>query len=674
MLASKNFFVKEKLVIAILSAASALCHAQTEHGKDTVYNKTQELKEVTVTSKTTTKRMIGAVNGMQISQQEMFRAACCNLGESFTTNPSVDVSYSDAATGAKQIKLLGLAGIYVQMLTETMPAFRGSAQPFALGYVPGTWMKSISVSKGAASVKNGYESITGQIDIEYLKPDDEEKLNINLYGDLMKRFEVNADRNFHLSNKLSTNILAHYEKRSGFHDGNGDGYQDSPNIEQINIANRWKLNNGKYLMHAGWSMISEKRKSGTDYSPDVNIDIDTKRYEGYMKHAFIINPEKQTNIAFLANAALQQQDAMYYIYEASRYGVNEKNLNAQLMYETNITDNHSLSTGLSLNHDYLKQDIVKRHWENVNSLPMRGIVQNGLVDKETTYGAYAQYTYNLGTAITAMAGIRWDHSSLYGNFVTPRAHVKFQPFDELSIRISAGKGYRTVHPYAENHNLMASGRLLFCTEELKQEEAWNYGISARLNIPVADKTLKLNAEYYFTDFINQAVIDYEMEMNDIQIHNLDGESFSHVFQIDATYPLFKGVEVTAAYRKNIVKCTYAGELKTKPLTPDYKALLSIGWKDRLDLWQIDVTLQMNGGGRLPYPYPAFKPYEQLTAQVTRRFRHFDIYIGGENLTNYKQDCPIINAQLGPSAYQFEPTLVYGPIEGAMAYAGIRVKI
>lgn len=667
--------MKRLLSIALLIAASAFSHAQSRHVKDTVYNKTQELNEVTVTSKTTTKRMIGAVNGMQISQHEMFRAACCNLGESFTTNPSVDVSYSDAATGAKQIKLLGLAGTYVQMLTETMPAFRGSAQPFALGYVPGTWMKAISVSKGAASVKNGYESITGQINIEYLKPEDEEKLNINLYGDIMNRYEVNADRNFHLSDKLATNILAHYEKRSGSHDGNGDGYQDSPNIEQLNISNRWNMVNEHYILHAGWSLISEKRKSGTDISRNVNINIDTKRYEGYMKHAFILNHENHANLAFIANAALQQQDAVYYGYKSSRYGVNEKNVNAQLLYETELVENHSISTGLSLNHDYLKQDVVKRLWDVYNpNVIVKQNVQKGFVDKETTFGAYAQYTYTLGTAITAMAGVRWDNSSRFGGFVTPRAHVKFQPCDELSIRLSAGKGYRTVHPYAENHNLMASGRLFICTEELKQEEAWNYGISAGINIPVADKTLKMNAEYYYTDFINQAVIDYELSRSEIQIHNLDGESFSHVFQIDATYPIFTGVELMAAYRRNIVKCTYGGELKAKPLTPDYKALFSLGWKDRLDLWQIDVTMQVNGGGRLPDPYPAFKPYEQLSAQITRRFRFFDIYLGGENLTNYKQDCPIIDAHFGPSAYQFEPTLVYGPIEGTMVYAGIRVKI
>lgn len=655
------------------------------HGKDSVYNKAEQLDEVTVTSKTTTKRMIGAVNGMQISQQEMFRAACCNLGESFTTNPSVDVSYSDAATGARQIKLLGLSGTYVQMLTETMPAFRGSAIPFALSYVPGTWMKSISVSKGAASVKNGYESITGQIDIEYLKPDDEEKLNINLYGDIMQRIEANADRNFHLSDKLSTNILLHYEKRFGCHDGNDDGYQDMPNIEQFNIGNRWKLKDGRYLMHAGWSFINEDRNSKTmlmDKPSLPGISIGTKRYEAYMKHAFITNPEKQANIALLANAAMNQQDATFY-YKG--FGINEKNINTQLMYETDINDNHAISSGISLNYDYLKQSVgTPDNTVGSASQPGESKIWKNIRDRETTYGIYAQYTYTLGTSITAMAGIRCDYSSIHHAFITPRMHIKYQPCDIVSFRISAGKGYRTVHPYAENSYLLASGRNLYA-EEMKQEEAWNYGISAALNIPLADKTLKINAEYYYTDFINQAVTDYASRQDMIYIHNLTGKSYSHVYQIDATYNLIEGMDITMAYRRNNVKCTYGvlpqwssenerSFVADKPLTSEYKGLFTASYKDQLELWQIDLTLQLNGGGIMPDFKTTYDAYPQLSAQITRRFRHFDLYAGGENLTNYKQKNPILYAHEGPSSSLFEPTFVYGPIEGAMAYAGIRIKL
>ncbi len=663
--------MKQKYLLfsALSTMASTGAYALTAEGTDsisatdsTVY-KDQQLQEVNVVARRAgTSRMRGAINGMNINQQELFKAACCNLGESFTTNPSVDVAYSDAATGARQIKLLGLSGTYVQMLTENMPNFRGAAIPYALGYVPGPWMKGIQVSKGSASVKNGYESITGQINVDYLQPEDERKVEANIFGDTKSRIEVNADANVHLSDKWATEILLHHENIFKNHDDNGDGFYDMPGREQYNVQNRWVYKGSKYIFHGGLGALKEIRTSGQDdehsdaaiHNP-YRIKLHTYRYEGYMKHAFIINPEHGTNIAFMTSASMHQFDATY---GNKYYDLNEKNLYGSLMFETNFSASHNLSAGLSLNHDYLGQD-----------------------GKETTPGAYAQYTYTLGTTLTAMAGVRLDHSSMYGTFVTPRFHLKYSPTDIVSLRLSAGKGYRTVFALAEYNYLLASGRQLLIADHLKQEEAWNLGFSAALNIPLADKTLKVNAEYYYTDFKNQAVVDYDSDSRYITIDNLQGKSYSHTFQIDATYPIVKGLELTAAYRLNDVRCTYNGTLKEKPLTSKYKALLTASYKTPLGLWQFDATLQLNGGGRNPDPYtladgtpswsPHFSSYEQVSVQVTRWFRHWSIYVGGENLTGFKQKTPIYGSS-NPWGKDFEPTLVWGPVEGRMFYAGVRV--
>lgn len=509
----------------------------------------------------------------------------------------MDVAYNDATTGARQIKLLGLSGTYVQMLTENLPNFRGAAIPYALGYVPGPWMKGIQVSKGSASVKNGYESITGQINVDYLKPEDEQQV----------------------------------------------------------------------------------------HSDDIyRIKLHTNRYEGYMKHAFILSHEHGTNIAFMSSASMHQLNAQY----GNRfYDLNEKNLYGSLIFETNFTHQHNLSVGLSVNHDYLGQ----RANVNVSPRPTVGLEDSPYLlsemqrmnEKETTPGAYAQYTYTLGTKLTAMAGVRFDHSSLYGNFFTPRFHVKYSPIDAISIRLSAGKGYRTVFGLAEYNYLLASGRNLNIGEDLQQEEAWNYGLSTAFYIPMFGKTLKLNAEYYYTDFRNQAVVDYDANKGLISIYNLMGKSYSHTFQIDASYPLLKGLEITAAYRLNDVKCTYdyGKTLKEKPLTSKYKALFTASYKTPLGLWQFDATVQLNGGGRNPEPYqladgsqswsPRFHSFEQVSAQVTRWFRHWSIYVGGENLTGFKQKAPIYGAS-NPWGSDFEPTLIWGPVEGRMFYAGVRV--
>ena len=645
----------------------------------------QNLQEVRVVSrKAGVSRMAGAINGSIINKDELFKAACCNLGESFTTNPSVDVNYSDAATGAKQIKLLGLSGTYVQMMTENLPNFRGAAAPFSLGYVPGPWMQSIQVSKGAASVKNGYEGITGQINVEYLKADDVPGVVANIYGDTDGKFEANATGNIHLNNKLTTELLTHYENRWGANDMNMDGFKDMPNILQYNLQNRWIYKSDHYMLRAGLSLISEHRIGGQtlkELDDDMRknlegkelygIDVKTNRYEAYMKHAFILNKEHGTNIALMATGSMHQEDALY---GYKTYYVNEKNLYASLMFEHNFNKRHNLSTGLSLNHDYFGQ--LYRLTNEAGAAKTRDN------EKETVPGVYAQYTYNLNDRLIVMAGIRADHSSEYGNFVTPRFHMKWQANDIIGFRLSAGKGYRSVHALAENNNLLASSRKLVIADNLKQEEAWNYGISSQMNIPLFGQTLKLNAEYYYTNFENQAVIDFDSDVHEVRISNLNGKSYSHVFQIDATYPLFKGMTLTAAYRRNYVKETYDGVRMDKPLLSKYKGLVSASYKTPLGLWQFDATIQLNGGGRMPKAYTLasgeqsweqnFKAYGLLSCQITRWFRHFSVYIGGENLTGFKQKHPVVDA-MNPWGSQFDTNMVWGPITGAMGYIGMRVN-
>ena len=674
------------IYLAGLTLLSVLPATAQEAAVDTTATmKDQTLDNVTVTTRRASVRSLaGAINGKDILRDELFKAACCNLGESFVNNASVDVNYSDATTGAKQIKLLGLSGTYVQMLTENLPNFRGAALPYGLGYVPGSWMKSMQVSKGNTSVKNGYEAMTGQINVEYVKPEDPTGMSVNLYGSTMGKFEANADGNIHINgNKnLSTEILAHYENNWSHHDGNGDGFQDDPRVRQYNLQNRWFWKKNNYILHAGLSLLKEDRKSGqTDHAAMTNpyrINIGTDRYEAYMKHAFVLNQEHGTNIALMGNVSMHKQQAQYGI---KQYDVNEKNAYASLIFETNFTDEHNLSAGLSFNHDYLHQSLilpataVPSDYGNLYPLT-RGI------ESETTPGAYVQYTYNLHSRFIAMAGLRIDHSNVYGTFFTPRFHLKWVPADFMTIRLSAGKGYRSPHALAENNFLMASGRRLI-VDKLEQEAAWNYGASLNFNIPIGNKLLKINTDYYYTHFLSQTLIDYDSNPQELHITNLNGKSYSHTFQIDASYPIFKGFEMTAAYRYNLVKATYDGQLRWKPLQSRYKGLLTLSYKTPLGLWQFDATAALNGGGRMPEPYTLasgerswnnnFKAYGQLSAQVTRNFRHFSLYVGGENLTNYKQKNPIIGYQ-NPWSNSFEPTMVYGPIQGAMAYVGIRMNL
>lgn len=674
---------KHMLVVSFIGFENDTIHVNgRDETLDIVLREGVELSEVNVVSrKLGTMKLRGSVmNEDMISSAELTRAACCNLGESFVTNPSVDVTYSDAATGAKQIKLLGLSGTYVQMMTENIPNFRGVAAPYGLGYVPGPWMQSIQVSKGSASVKNGYEAITGQINVEFKKPQlpEADWLSVNLFGSTTNRYEANADATVKLSKRWSTSLLAHYENETKAHDSNDDGFADIPQVKQYNVWNRWAYMGDRYVFQAGIKALSEDRNSGQvshggSHSADpYKISIGTDRYEAFTKNAYIFDKEKNTNLALILSGSLHKQDA---VYGRKLYDVDQHNAYASLLFETELGKRHSLSAGLSFNYDSYNQ-----HYRLTNDAEQPLTRQ---FVKEAVPGAYVQYTYNLDDKLILMGGIRGDRSSEYGCFVTPRFHVKYNPNEYAHFRLSAGKGYRTNHVLAENNYLLASSRRIGIARNLDQDEAWNYGASASFYVPLFGKTLNLNAEYYYTDFLKQVVVDMDTDPHAVLFYNLGGRSYSQVFQVEATYPFFPGFTLTAAYRWTDAKTTYDGQLREKPLTGKYKGLLTASYQTPLGLWQFDATLQLNGGGRMPTPYEQgdgawswehrYNGFEQLSAQVTRYFRNWSVYVGGENLTNFKQKNPIIDAS-DPWGSNFDATMVWGPMHGAKAYVGVRFNI
>jgi len=547
------------------------------------------------------------------------------------------------------------------MLTENIPNYRGLAAPYALGYIPGPWMQSIQVSKGASSVKNGYESITGQINVEFKKPQATPWADANLFFNSDLKLEANLGANLKLSDKWSTALLGHYEILDKAHDDNGDGFADMPKMRQGSLMSRWAYISDTYMFQLAIKGLKEHREGGqiahghTAHNPYL-IDITNERYEAFAKNALILNPELMTNIALILSGSIHHERSSY---GHKRYDADQRNGYASLMFETDLDEHHNLSTGLSLNHDYLSDDSDT---------------------DETTPGVYAQYTYKIGETFTVMGGLRWDHSSLWGSYVTPRMHVKYSPTEWLTLRGSVGKGYRTPHILAENSYLLASSRQLIINENIGQENAWNYGLSTQLRIPVGGRTLDLNAEYYYTRFNQQAIIDYDVAERMIDVHGLNDheKSYSHTIQVDATYEILPKLNVTAAWRWNDVKATYNGKLRQKPMNSRYKGLLTASFAPGLGKWQFDATMQLNGGGRLPDNHDTtlmpehFKAYEQVSAQVTRFFRHWSIYAGGENLTGFKQKNAIISAD-NPWSPDFDATMIYGPVHGAVFYIGARIN-
>lgn len=611
----------------------------------------------------------------KITYDEICRAACCNLAESFETNPSVDVSYSDAATGARQIKLLGLAGTYVQMLTENYPNFRGAASLYGLDYVPGAWMESIQVSKGTSSVKNGYEALAGQINVEFKKPPTADIFSVNLFGSDAGRYEGNADASWHINDKVSTGLLVHYSNDKMQHDGNDDGFLDNPLKEQVNVMNRWYHKLDKYVAQYGARYLHESRTGGQDtkhhnFVDPYRVHLNTNRAELFTKQAYIIDKEKVESVAMILSGSYHEQKSMY---DRTPYNVYQKNVYASLLYEKEFSPAHALSTGLSMNYDgfdeNLRQDGVENLYDRTEIVP----------------GAYVQYTYNWSDKLTVLAGIRADYSSLYDFFVTPRLHVKYNPFNWFHIRASVGKGFRTANILAENNYLLASSRKMRIADNLDQEEAWNTGLNLSFYIPLFGKELTVNGEWYYTDFLKQVVVDMDSDPHAVSFYNLDGKSYSNSFQIEATYPFFRGFTLTAAYRYTDAKTDYkdangvVSRLK-KPLVSDYKGLVTASYQTPLKKWQFDLTGQFNGGGRMPVPDKTnplwdtnFKAYTVVNAQITKYFRRWSIYVGAENLFDFKQSHPIIDPE-NPRGDNFDGSMVWGPVHGRKIYAGLRFNI
>jgi outer membrane receptor for ferrienterochelin and colicins len=605
----------------------------------------------------------------RITGHELTKAACCNLSESFETNPSVDVAYSDAATGAKQIRLLGLSGTYVQMLTENIPNLRGISSIYGMSFIPGPWIEGIQLSKGTGSVINGYEALTGQINVEYKKPHLSETIFANMFASDAGRVEANVNAALRLNHDLSTGIMLHASDEFMMLDTNGDGYMDMPKVQQRNILNRWFFNNGHYTFQAFLKGLSEKRTGGT-IDQRYKISIETERYEFFLKNGYVFNHDTETSIGWIVSGAWHNQLG---VFGNRMYDGLQKNLYSNLIFQTNFSDHHKLSTGLTVNYDHFDERLM--YEEHLLS----SAINTGLPfqKEELVAGAFAEYSIHLHDQLIGLAGFRADHSSLYGTFFTPRLHLKYMPWDHLHLRTTIGKAYRSPHMLAENNNYLASNRRLEIAMDLPLEEAWNYGISAMGFLPLWGRELTLSGEWYFTDFQKQVVVDVDQSPHSVYFYALNGPSYAHSIQFEANMELVKGWTMTLAHRINDVKTTINGELRDKPLTSKYKGMATTSYTTPLKKWQFDFTAQFNGGGRLPDPDPLnplwareFNDYTILNSQLTRFFRTWSVYAGVENLTNFVQENPIIDVA-NPFSTKFDATNIWGPTHGRKLYVGFR---
>jgi outer membrane receptor for ferrienterochelin and colicins len=652
-----------------------------------------ELGEVKIEERAPAYSSLTPANTQVITSRDLAKSACCNLAESFETNAAVEVSTTDAVSGAKQIQLLGLDGAYSLLTVDNLPALRGLATPYRLSYLSGTWIEGIDIIKGMGSVVNGYESISGQVNVRLKEPEKAERLLFNAYGNDLGKFDLNLNLAAPLSKKLSTALLLHSDHLARRVDRNKDGFLDLPLATQYNVFNKWKYKSGNGIVsELGLGALRETREGGqVAFRSDTpgsfyGTTLTTDRYTGFSKTSYTWPGRPYQSLGLLLSGTSHAFESQY--GKRSYDGTQRTGLATLLFQSVLGTTAHTYRLGLSYLHDNYAEvyrNGIPYEWETEQERYLR----QHRFRYERVPGAFAEYTYQNAHNLTLVGGLRLDHHNLYGWVLTPRLNVKYDATTNTVLRLAAGTGFRTANPIAENSGMLVSSREFLIANNLRPERAWNVGVSFTQYFTVAGHPATFIADYYHTEFQNQVVADMYSAPNVLQIENLapDGRSFSRSLQAEVQVEPIKGLQAKAAYKYLDVRTTYVGELLPKVLTPRHRVFANVGYATAFDKWRADLTAQWFGQRPLahnpasvghdhtsgPTPLSYAPRYALLNAQVTRAFKRVEVYVGVENLTNYRQPDPITGADT-PFTQKFDAAMVWGPIYGRLTYAGLRFKI
>jgi outer membrane receptor for ferrienterochelin and colicins len=625
-------------------------------------------------------------NTTVLTSKELLKAACCNLAESFETNPSIDVNFSDALTGTKQIKMLGLTSPYLMITEENIPSVRGASQAYGLSFTPGTWVESIQITKGAGSVVNGFESISGQINTELIKPVNDIPFFLNVYGSTDSRFEVNTHFNTKISDKWSSSLFVHGNTRVSKNDMNDDGFLDNPLAKQINVLNRWQYTNAEkgWVSFINFRYMNDRKQTGElDFDPDRDkgttnnwgSEINTERFDVSTKIGYVFPEMPYQSIGFQNALNSHDQDSYFGL---NQYNIKQKSYYSNLIFNS-IIDNtmHKFATGLNFTYDQYDEFFNANDYSRIDN----------------SAGAFFEYTYDNADNFSLVLGGRVDNHNRLGTFITPRLHLRYNPWEKGVLRFSAGRGKRSANIFAENQQLFASSRTFDILDTngkiygLNPEIAWNYGLSFMQGFILFNKSGDVGFDFYRTDFQNQAVVDVMQNAQQVLFYNLNGKSYANSLQIEFNYELAKHLNLRTAYKYYDIKTDYLSGSFQRPLQAQHRFFGNLGFETHIAekgrQWKFDYTFNWLGKQQLPNTasnpsedrLPEFSPsFSVMNAQITRTFSSvFEMYLGGENIGDYKQDKAILGSA-NPFGPTFDSSITYGPVFGQMYYAGLRFKI
>jgi outer membrane receptor for ferrienterochelin and colicins len=604
-----------------------------------------------------------------IGEGELRKAACCNLSESFETNASVDVNITDAVSGAKKIQMLGIDGVYTQIQMENIPYLRGLESSFGLNAIPGTWIKSIQITKGTGTVVNGYESMAGLVNLEFKKPHDTEKIFVNAYTSAFGRAELNLNGGFQLNEKWSTAWFAHGSGMFGNIDNNKDGFRDVPMGNNLAFSNRYMYQGEKFESQLGITAYQDNKYGGqNEFDPlkdngSYGVVIQSQHIDAFAKTGFIFkNPEQSLGIIY----NLKYQDVEAKFGNRAFKGI-EKRAYINGIYDTHLGESelHKLKIGASAVYIDMQQAIDSTSNDRVEIVP----------------GAFSEYTYSTNR-FSSVLGARVDYHNLFGLQFSPRYHAKYDLTEFTTIRLTAGKGWRVPNYMIDNISLLANSHVWKLEESIRPEIAWNFGGSLVQEFKLFKHKSNIVFDFFRTEFVNQLIVDRDKELNTIVFSNMIGKSFSNSFQVEWFIEPVRNLEFRFAYKLLDVQSNYAGKMQQQVMIPKHRGFANVSYKTRNKKWEFNTTYSVFGQSRLPQVgLPdgtttndiVSEIYPILNAQITYVYKKWDFYLGGENLTNYTQNNPIIDAQ-NPFSSSFSATRIWGPIMGRNIYAGIRFAI
>ncbi|MCK0132031.1 TonB-dependent receptor [Flavobacteriaceae bacterium F08102] len=653
-----------------------------------VMREAQDLDEVVVKTKKKKSSVsyLYSANILTVNEDELLKAACCNLSESFATNPSIDVNFSDALTGTKQIKLLGLTSPYILIAQENIPNVRGAAQAYGLTFTPGTWIESIQITKGAGSVVNGYESIAGQINTELKKPTAKEKLFVNAFGSSEGRLELNTHVNQKVSDRWSTSLFLHGNMHKIEHDTNNDGFLDMPIYDQVNVLNRWQytdVENG-FVSFLNFRYLKDNKQTGqVDFNPDTDkfsnliwgSEINTSRVDASAKLGYVFPETPYESVGFQFAYSNHDQNAYFGL---RNYDIEHQSIYANGIFNSILGSTlHKFKAGLNYTYD-----------EYIENVDAQDYSRN-----ERSVGGFFEYNFDNLDDFSLIAGLRMDVHNLLGVFVTPRLHVRYAPWAKGVLRASVGRGKRSANIFAENQKIFGSSRQIDLRSTqgkiygMNPEVAWNYGVSYLQGFNVFGKNAELTVDYYTTRFENKVIIDYDENPQSVVIYDAENGAYASNLQVQLNYTWSNAVDFRFAYKYYDVKSPYLQGDMSDPLQAKHRFFANAGYESTRNakggLWRFDVTYNWIGEQRLPFtglnpvPYqlPENSPsYSLVNAQMTKVFSNtFEVYVGGENIGAYQQKNAIV-ASNDPFGPYFDTSQIYAPIYGAMYYAGLRFKL